>query len=117
VDIRSFQLILCLSFNAEKTLDDYVVDLGPHMGTVYAQLFHVRTKGRHAPFEATITLLRIIVLHECLVLLVDRVVSQMRELGLLRRQVLILILFRGEAHESLPIYVDAQWIVASDNDV
>ena len=66
----------------------------------------MRAKGRHAPLEATVALLGILVLHESLILFVDRVVGQVGELGFLARQVLILILLRREANQTFSINVD-----------
>ena len=69
--VRSSKLRLGLCLYTEQALDDYVIDLGPHMRTVDSELFEVRAEGRHAPFEATIALLSILVLHERLILFVD----------------------------------------------
>ena len=87
------------------------------MRAVDTELFEVRAEGWHAPFKTTITLLSILVLHERLILFVDRIVGQVGELGLLARQVLILILLWGEADKALSINIDAQGVIASHHDI
>ena len=70
------------------------------------------TEGRQAPFEPTVTLLSISIFNECLILLVNRIVCQMSNLGFLACQVLVLILFWGEADQTLSVDIDSERIVA-----
>ena len=105
--VRLAKLLLSLRFDAEQALNDYVVDFGPHERGVKAQLFHVRAEGRHTPFKATIAILGVLVLHKGLILLVDGVVRQVSVLGLLTCQICILVLSRGESHQSFSVDVDS----------
>jgi len=117
VHVRSPQLVLRLGLDAEQTFYDDVVHFGPHVPAIHAQLLQVLAKGGQGPLEAAVTLLSIIVLHESLVLFIDGVVGQVGEFGLLTRQVLILVLLRCEANESLSVDVNAQGVIACDHDV
>lgn len=83
--VAASELALCLGLDAEQALDYDVVDFGPHMSAVNSQFLEVRAECRQRPFVATITFLSVIILHKCLVLFVDRVVSQMGKFCLLTR--------------------------------
>lgn len=72
-----------LRLNTQQTLDDNIVDFGPHERAVDAKLLHMCAEGSHAPLKATVALLSILILDESFILFVDWIVGQVRELGFL----------------------------------
>ena len=87
------------------------------MWAIDTQFFHMRAKGSHAPFEATVSLLGIFILYKGLVFLIYRVVRQMCILCFLTRQILILVLFWGESDKSFAEDVYSERVVAGDDNV
>ena len=66
-------------------------------------------ESSEGPFKSDIVVLNVVVLHELLVLFIDRVVCQMHVLVRLAR--LRAVRFRGEARETFLVDVDAQGLV------
>ena len=72
-------------------------------------------EGAQAPLEAEVVLLRVLILHEVLVLLVDRVIRQVH--------VLVVLVYlggvglRGEPSEALLEHIDPQRLIAGNQNV
>lgn len=112
-------------FDAHEALDHYIIYLAPHQVDIDALLLEVLLHGAEAPFEAAVVLLGVGVLDVVLVLLVDRVVGEVRKdaavielarCGACWRRCWP-ILLGGEADEALPIDIDPQRIIARDDHV
>ena len=73
------------TLDAEKRLDNNIVDFGPQQANIDAHIFKVALQRGQRPLVAEVLLSRIFVLNEGVTLLVDTIVGQVAKLLLLVR--------------------------------
>jgi len=63
-----------MMLTGQYSLEYDIVNAGPKKVHVDAYLFQVLAKGTETPLEAEVILLRVLILYEVLILLIDRIV-------------------------------------------
>lgn len=110
--------LLCLNhvvFTKRHGFDNDVEYTRPKERHVNTDSFQVLAEGGETPLEAKVVVLGLLVLHEVVVLLVDRVVCQMHIPIILVE--FCCVRLRGETCQALLVNVESQRLVTSDHNV